>query len=336
MQIKISFSLATFLILVSGTTLSQCGFSPVNPSSLQTRTERALEKWPKTFELAFHAGKEGQSLSAQRTELLGPNLSFANPACSRLMLAAERSGETYAGHMIRERMRFGSCRKFVARASKIWDWPWLHGVPRGDLPPKLRGVYGAWQLRCADDNKPSRCALVQTSQPDNPAAGEITTHFRLVRVRGKMMPVWRVWVPRLKADWFQGLSKDGIEKWDRMLSGCLNNRQKFTQCLAKARTRFLDRRTQEVELSTSTEIRNLKFTKCTSQGCMIETPVALSAKAYADFIRGRSVSIKLYPRRNMPIQFHITSDGFHAAMNALANIDVTDNSVQTKNLKTAL
>ena len=324
------------MVLVGGTAFTQCSMAPDDAGTVQTRTERAIENWPKTYELAFHAVEEGQSLSAQRAELLGPNLSFANPACSRLMLAAERSGETYAGHMIRERMRYGSCSKFVGHASKIWDWPWSRGVPRGDLPPKLRGVYGAWQLRCADGNEPQRCALVQTSQPDNPAAGEITTHFTMVRVRGKMMPVWRVWVPRLKANWFQGLSKDGIEKWDRMLSGCLNNRQKFTQCLAKARARFLDRRTQEVELSMSAEIRNLNFTKCTSQGCMIETPVALSAKAYANFIRGRSVSIKLYPLGNMPVQFQLTSDGFHAGMDAFANLDVTDNSVQAENLKKAL
>ena len=336
MRVRVSFSLVLFLVVVSGATLSQCVFVPENTQALRRQIEREKAHWPKTYQLVYDVQDEQASPGKQRIDLLGPNLTFMTPACSRLKLAAERSGETYTGHMIRQRMRFGRCRSVALRQTNIWEWPWAHGYPRGDLPPEIRGTYGAWQVRCADRENRYRCALVQKSQPDNHQATEITTHFTMAKIGGKIAPVWRVWVPRLKKNWFRGPTPEGAAKWEHMLTRCVRNRTKFTNCLNRARARFTDRRTREVWFALNTELRNLNFTKCVAEGCMVETPIGMSARAYAGFMRGQTASIKLYPLGDMPVRFQIRPNGFHEALEALSMIDQTEKSVQAGDRRKAL
>jgi len=344
-----------FLALLGSATLSKCAFVSEIDGALELKTKKNTIGWPRTHILVFEVQDEQSKLSNKRTDLLGPNLSFTTPTCSRLRLSAEHSGETYAGHMMRQRMHFGPCRAIaVSQEKHLWNWPWAHGAPRADLPPDLKGTYGAWDLRCMDRDTRSRCALVQSVKPtekreiigsvkhtehsertEHQGAG-ITSHFTMAIVRGKAMPVWRVWIPRAKKNWFRGLTIEGQENWERMLNRCIKSRSSFTKCLNHARAEFTDRRTTEIWLSVEQDRRNLTFTKCVDEGCMVETPIDMSAKAYAAFLRGRSVSIKLHPLGHMPLQFELQSNGFSEAIEAFSNIDQTENTLQASDKRKAL
>ena len=337
MRVKGSFSLFLFLALVGGGTLSKCAFVSGNDPARALELEKEKASWPRTHILVFDVQDEHAPISDKGMDILGPNMSFTTPTCTRLKMSAEQSGETYVGHMMRQRMHFGPCRSIALRQEKnIWNWPWAHGVPRADLPPTMKGKYGAWDLRCADLSEKSRCALVQTIKPKDYHGARITTHFTMAVVRGKAMPVWRVWIPRVRKNWFRGLNPEGVAQWERMLTSCIKSPQSFTTCLNAARAKFTDRRTNEILFSVQHDRRNLNFTKCVDEGCMVETPIDLSAKAYASLVRGKAVAIKLHPLGNMPLDFKIMPEGFHEAFEAFSNVDQTENSVHATDKRKAL
>ena len=337
MRLNVSLSLVVFLVLVSGATLSKCVFVSEADRARQLRIENHKNHWPKTYTLVFDVDDSSGAASKMRTDLLGPNLSFTTPACSRLRLAAEQSGETYAGHMVRQRMHYGPCRAFSGgRLNNVWNWPWAHGAPRGDLPPNLMGVFGAWQLRCEEKNSRSRCALVQNIKSDGNHLADITTHFTMAVVRGKAMPVWRVWIPRRNNNWFRGMTPKAMKNWEHTLSACIKKRERFRTCLDRARAKFTTRRTKEIWLSMENNQRNLNFTKCVNEGCMVEMPIDMSAKAYAAFVRKQGVSIKLHPLGDLPLQYQVHPAGFHKALEAFSHIDQTERSLEADNKREAL
>ncbi len=328
MSFSVSTPFVIFVIVMSLAGLNRCAFSPDHVSTQDGSAAGQKPVWPKSFILAFHSRPRGNAGMGESGSLLPPNTSFATPQCSRLKLAADRSGETYAGHLMRERMRFGVCRKYAAAEATVWDWPWRKGLPRFDLPPRKVARFGAWQLRCEDRLRTRRCALVQIIKSGGPVPVEIVTHFTRSRFQGKLIPVWRIFALRRQDNWYSGMSGEEASGWEKTVSVCMRNGQAFSQCMHGARSRFKGRRTKEIWISMGRSIRNLNFTKCIASGCMVEVPVGVAANAYGELDKGSGVYLKLHPLGDMPVRAVVRADGFSAALKALSNIDRKDISVQ--------
>ena len=336
MSVRVSFPFVLILIAVGLAGLNQCAIGRDHLAAPGQRENVRQAQWPKTFELVFD-DRNGKSIPAsENSDLLGPNLSFTTPACSRLKFAAERSGETFAGHLIRQRMRFGACARFLASGGKFWDWPWQRGLPRADLPPHERGQFGPWQLRCEDRAATRRCALVQIIRPDGAHGAAIITHFTMARFFGKLVPVWRVFAFRKDQTWYSGLTPEEARGWEKFVSRCLRQKEAFSKCMRGARDRFKGGKTKEVWIGLGQTLRNLKFTKCIASGCMIEAPIEMAARAYRQLGNGNNVHLKLHPLADTPVRMQVRADGFSQALEAFSNIDRTRISVQAADEQGAL
>lgn len=330
MRFEFSFSSALFVVIMGCAVLSQCVFLPEHTRAIQRELEDEEKRWPKTYLTAFEVIEDGEITSALDTELLGANRTFTSPACSRLQVAAADGGETYSGHMLRERLRYSACSRVKPRSDVYWEWPWRHGLPQSELPPSLRAKFGAWRLRCTKSGAPTRCALVQTIAPTTEGAPSITTHITLTHVRDRLVPVWRLWVARENESWFRGLTPEGIAQWDRLISECMRQAKRFSGCLNAARERFSARRTREVWISRQSEQRQINFTRCTELGCMLETPIEISASVVADLMHDRKLMLTLHPLADIPFNFEIDGKNFKRALQALSTIDQRANATHTQ------
>jgi hypothetical protein len=96
--------------------------------------------------------------------------------CTRARAIADKLGETFAGHRVRETLVARSCAFALHERSApaaLWDWPWRlvseshepHSRTTSDverlLPPFTMGDAGQWQIRCGRTELRQRCALLR-------------------------------------------------------------------------------------------------------------------------------------------------------------------------------
>lgn len=96
--------------------------------------------------------------------------------CTRARAIADKLGETFAGHRVRETLVARSCAFALHEGSApnaLWDWPWRlvsdahepHQLTTSDverlLPPFTMGDAGQWQIRCGRTELRQRCALLR-------------------------------------------------------------------------------------------------------------------------------------------------------------------------------
>jgi invasion protein IalB len=145
-----------------------------------------------------------QSPSMLSAHGLGPSRAGdGTTSCQRWRRAADRLGETYAGHALRRWLAARPCAPDVTGARpRHWEWPWSDLAHTLALPPTLHRQSGDWSIRCGAGEARRRCALVHVaaSHTETSLGGVaptgarplVATHFVIDRVGGREMLLWRI------------------------------------------------------------------------------------------------------------------------------------------------
>lgn len=141
----------------------------------------------------------GIAASDLRHGALGSVTLDAN-VCRKIRSVAARFGESWAGYRVQQMLSNRACGgAFEENAEHFWSWPWRPGTSAIDVPPRLMGSIGDWELRCGYAGPRMRCALLhQASIPES--ADRIVTHFVISSVAGRETVLWRISAPRPVAD----------------------------------------------------------------------------------------------------------------------------------------
>lgn len=124
--------------------------------------------------------------------------------CAKWQAMSAQLGETFAGHMVRDRVLHRVCGN-AGRSleTTAWNWPWDSLGRANQLPPHLQGQYGAWQIRCGAVGAKNRCALISRVDGSlDPSqfrrAAPAYAHFVIDMVRGQESVLWRLLVPQAR------------------------------------------------------------------------------------------------------------------------------------------
>ncbi len=242
---------------------------------------------------------------------VGPQFdpSIANPSrpsatsasnCGKWRRVAARLGETYAGVRFRQSIVERACAfaDLAPAEETAWSWPWAKPEIDAELPPRLHAVFAGWTIRCGNSGRRERCALIHEATVNvAPAIGasettRIITHFVIDQIGGQEQVLWRVFVEKSDAVWFEGTNA----------------------AAGKAAS------SETVRVHSGAVLIHKRFDDCGRFGCQMEADVAISARIATRLWDGGSVHIEMRPAPGIVLVQSVPAGQFRSGLSELSRL----------------
>jgi hypothetical protein len=220
--------------------------------------------------------------------------------CGKWRRVAARLGETYAGVRFRQSIVERACAfaDLAPTEETTWSWPWAKAEIDAELPPRLHAVFAGWAIRCGNSGRRERCALIHEATVNvAPALGasettRIITHFVIDQIGGQEQILWRVFVEKSDAGWFEGTQSTG----GRTASS------------------------EVVRVHSGANMIHKRFDDCGRLGCLMEADVAISARIATRLWDGGSVQIEMRPAPGILLVQSVPAGEFRSGLSELSRL----------------
>ncbi len=219
--------------------------------------------------------------------------------CRQWRRIANRLGETYAGVRLRQSIVERVCAfadQDVDAVVSIWSWPWAQGGFEGELPPRIRGRFGGWTIRCGAEGVRERCAIVHEALANAglAAAGSerirVITHFVINDIGGQERVLWRVFVERADDRWFAGTDSP------------------------------TDRLANVVRYRLGSSALSEPLAGCGTSGCLMEADIRAGSRAASSLWDGRALDLDVRPTPGVVLAWQVPASGFKLGLRELVRL----------------